>query len=278
MTRFLATRARVSERRCTFAFRALPRHAWITLVPPNAPLVAGSALLRGGFIALTIALYLLFVAAVYLSARRSGIDQDRATRQALLAAVLAGLWIVATGLAAARGVLHMWAPPTMGPVLLGMLIIAIGVALSPLGGRIVAHIGIAALVGYQGFRVLVELLLHRAYLEGLMPIQMSWSGRNFDVVSGVTAILLGAWLATGRRSRGLVLAWNVLGVLLLANIVAVALLSAPTPFRVFMNEPANTFITRVPWVWLPAVMVLAAVMGHALVFRWLAAQRVEPHR
>ena len=36
-----------------------------------------------------------------------------------------------------------------------------------------------------------------------------------------------------------------------------------------MNEPANTFITRAPWVWLPAVMVLAAVMGHALVFRWL---------
>jgi hypothetical protein len=36
-----------------------------------------------------------------------------------------------------------------------------------------------------------------------------------------------------------------------------------------MNEPANTFITHVPWVWLPAVMVLAAVMGHALVFRWL---------
>ena len=240
-------------------------------MPPNAPLVAGSALLRGGFVALTIALYLLFVTAVYRSARRSGIEPRRATRQATVAAVLAGLWIVATGLAAARGVLHMWAPPTMAPVLLGMLLIAIGVALSPLGGRIVAHIGIAALVGYQGFRVLVELLLHRAYVEGLMPIQMSWSGRNFDVVSGATAILLGAWLATGRRSRPLVLAWNVLGVLLLANIVAVALLSAPTPFRVFMNEPANTFITRVPWVWLPAVMVLAAVMGHALVFRWLSA-------
>ena len=65
------------------------------------------------------------------------------------------------------------------------------------------------------------------------------------------------------------LLWNVLGALLLANIVGVALLSAPTPFRLFMNEPANTFITRAPWVWLPAVMVLAAVMGHALVFRWL---------
>ena len=233
-------------------------------------------LLRAGFVALTLALYLLFVVAVYLSAQRSGIDGYRARRQTTLAAILAAAWIAATGIAAARGVLRMWGPPTMGPVLVGMLVIAIGVALSPLGRRIVANVSIAALVGYQGFRVLVELLLHRAYVEGVMPVQMSWSGRNFDVVSGVTALLLGAWLATGRRSRGLVLAWNVLGVLLLANIIAVALLSAPTPFRVFMNEPANTFITHVPWIWLPAVMVLAAVMGHALVFRWLV--RVERER
>ena len=230
---------------------------------------AGSTLLRAGFVALTLGLYLLFVATVYVSARRSGVEPRRATRQTLVAAALAGVWIAATGIAAARGVLHMWGPPTMAPVLIGMLLIALGVAFSPVGGRIVAQIGIAALVGYQGFRVLVELLLHRAYVEGLMPVQMSYAGRNFDIVSGVTALLLGAWLATGRRSRGLVLLWNVLGVVLLANIVGVALLSAPTPFRVFMNEPANTFITRAPWVWLPAVMVLAAVMGHALVFRWL---------
>jgi hypothetical protein len=235
-----------------------------------------SPLLRAGFVALTVALWLLFVIAVHRSAKRSGLEPRPVTRQTIIAALLAALWIAATGIAAARGVLHMWGPPTMGPVLVGMLVIAIGVALSPLGGRIVAQIGIAALVGFQGFRVLVELLLHRAYVEGLMPVQMSWSGRNFDVVSGATAILLGAWLATGRRSRAAVLAWNVLGVVLLANIVGVALLSAPTPFRVFMNEPANTFITRVPWVWLPAVMVLAAVMGHALVFRWLATRRHDP--
>ena len=238
-------------------------------MPPNTPVVAGSTPLRLGFTALTIALYLLFVAAVYVSARRSGTEPRRVQRWTLVAAALAGLWIAATGIAAARGVLRMWSPPTMGPVLVGMMAIAIGVAISPLGGRIVAHIGIATLVGYQGFRIFVELLLHRAYVEGLMPEQMSYAGRNFDIVSGVTALVLGAWLATGHRSRSLVLGWNALGVLLLANIVGVALLSAPTPFRVFMNEPANTFITRVPFVWLPAVMVLAAVMGHALVFRWL---------
>ena len=105
-----------------------------------------------------------------------------------------------------------------------------------------------------------------------MPVQMSYSGRNFDIVTGITAVLLGAWLAfTRRESRGLVLLWNTLGLALLVNILVVALLSTPTPMRVFMNEPANVWISRAPWVWLPAVLVLAALCGHVLVYRRLAA-------
>jgi hypothetical protein len=156
-----------------------------------------------------------------------------------------------------------------------VLAIAIGLALSPVGRRIAFGLPLAALVGYQGFRVLVELVMHRAYVEGLMPVQMSYSGRNFDIVTGLTALLLGAWLLSGeRQSRGLVFAWNTLGLVLLANVVGVALLSAPTPLRVFMNEPANVWITHAPWVWLPAVMVLAALCGHLLVYRRLFGEPV----
>ena len=51
------------------------------------------------------------------------------------------------------------------------------------------------------------------------------------------------------------------------------ILSAPLPFRVFWNEPANVWVTRVPWVWLPAVLVLAALLGHIVVYRRLRAER-----
>jgi hypothetical protein len=231
--------------------------------------VPSSLALRASFVALAIALGALFVVAVFVSARRARSDVRSATRHALIAGALATAWIALTGVLASRGVLRMWGPPTMAPVLLATLAIAIGVAASPLGRRFVKTIPIALLVGFQGFRILVELLLHRAYVEGLMPVQMSYSGRNFDIVTGITALALGAWLATGRRSRWLVALWNLLGTALLANILVVAVLSAPTPFRVFTNEPANVWITRAPWVWLPTVMVLVAIMGHALVFRWL---------
>jgi hypothetical protein len=237
---------------------------------PPYPLPDGSPLLRIGFVALTLALGALFVVAVHHSARLTGVEASRAARWTLVAAVLTIAWIAATGLLASRGVLRMWDPPTMGLVLGPAFLIGIGIAISPLGRRIVAAIPIAWLVGFQGFRILVELLLHRAYVEGLMPEQMSWSGRNFDVVSGITAVAVGAWLARSARPSSLLVAlWNTLGIALLANILVVALLSAPTPFRVFVNDPPNVFITRAPWVWLPAVMVLAAIVGHALVIRRL---------
>ena len=246
---------------------------------PSYPLPDDSPLLQVAFVALTLSLAALFVVAVHHSARRTGRDPRSAMRQSVVAGVFALAWIAATGLLASRDVLRMWDPPTMGLVLGPTLVVAIGIALSPLGRQLVAGIPIEWLVGFQGFRILVELLLHRAYVEGLMPVQMSWSGRNFDVASGITAVAVGFWLGTAARPSSLLVAlWNTLGVALLANILFVALLSAPTPFRFFMNDPPNMFITRAPWVWLPSVMVFAAILGHALVIRWLLGQLRPPAR
>jgi hypothetical protein len=232
----------------------------------------GSALLRLAFFGITTLLALLFIAGVYWSAIRSGIARPTAVRHAVLAAVASVAWIAVAAVTATRGVLTFdGTPPTMIFMLLVTLVLVIVVAASPVGRRLALGIPVAALVAYQGFRVLVELSMHKAYAEGLMPVQMSYSGRNFDIVSGVTALAVGIWLATGERRswRPVVFAWNTLGVVLLLNILVVALLSAPTKFRVFMNEPANTWITSAPWVWLPTVMVFAAILGHLLVYRRL---------
>ena len=58
--------------------------------------------------------------------------------------------------------------------------------------------------------------------------------------------------------------WNILCLMLLINIVTIALLSAPVPFRVFMNEPANTIVTTFPFIWLPALLVPLAYGLHIL--------------
>jgi len=101
-----------------------------------------------------------------------------------------------------------------------------------------------------------------------MPVQMSYSGRNFDIVTGITALVVAAALRWGLAPRWLAGAWNVLGLALLLNIVTIAILSTPR-FAFFGQDRLNVWVTYPPFVWLPAVMVLAALAGHLLVFRAL---------
>src|SRR3954451_7069896 len=141
-------------------------------------------------------LAVLVAAALPLLLRRAG-DQKRAAR----AAIATAAWTAATFAAAASGRLSFTTtPPTMMVVIVLSLALALRIGLSGTGGRLAAGVPLAVLVGVQGFRLPLELLMHRAYGEGLMPVQMSYSGRNFDIVTGSTALVLAAalWLAPQR--------------------------------------------------------------------------------
>jgi hypothetical protein len=98
---------------------------------------------------------------------------------------------------------------------------------------------------------------------------MTWSGMNFDILTGVTALILAP--VASRIPRALVLTWNTVGLGLLLWVVLVASLSFPTAFQVF--HPDNTWVARFPYVWLPSVLVTAALLGHVVVFRKLLKTR-----
>jgi hypothetical protein len=182
-------------------------------------------------------------------------------------------WILLVLVLAASGVLGQWEwrPPPFVLVVVSIAVLGAVIARSSIGERLSRGLPLASLVGLQAFRLPLELLMHQTALAGVMPEQMSYSGRNFDIITGITAVLLAIWLRAGRRPRSLVVGWNVMGLFLLANIVTVAVLSTPQ-FAAFGATPdrINTFVTRPPYVLLPAVMVLAAWAGHLVVFRALA--------
>jgi hypothetical protein len=142
------------------------------------------------------------------------------------------------------------------------------VATGPLGARFASEAPLWALVGLQAFRLPLELVLLQAAKDHTMPLQMSMEGRNFDVVSGVTALVLAVALYLARPSKVWVLAWNVLGLALLFNIVAIAVASFPW-IHAFGADRVNEWVLHFPFVWLPAVLVQAAFFGHIIVFRRL---------
>lgn len=191
-----------------------------------------------------------------------------------LTCAVAAVWMVVTWAAAESGVLRQWdaTPPPFALLVAGIVGLAVAMAFTGYGTRIARGLPLWTLVAVQGFRLPLELAMHAMYERGVMPVQMSYSGRNFDIVTGGTALVV-AWLvATGRGGRRLVLAWNVLGLILLVNVVTIAILSTPR-FRYFGDDRLNVWITYPPFVWLPAVMVLAALAGHLIVFRAVALRK-----
>ena len=65
----------------------------------------------------------------------------------------------------------------------------------------------------------------------------------------------------------------IIGLMLLINIVLISVVSAPVPFRMFMNEPANTIVATFPAVWLPALLVPLAYFLHILSIKQLIRKR-----
>lgn len=163
-------------------------------------------------------------------------------------------------------------PLNMMPVFAVPLIGILAFVFSKTVREILAAIPQQNLIRLQSFRIAVELLLWALYAQNLAPVQMTFEGRNLDILSGLSAPII-AWLVSrGKLSGTGILFWNIICLGLLANIVATAILSMPTPLRAFMNEPANTIVATFPISWLPGLLVPMAYGLHFLSLRQLAIQ------
>ena len=188
--------------------------------------------------------------------------------------IAAVAWMETTWMFAERGTFQKWTstPPPFALLVLSIVVIAAGIAFSELGRRLVLFIPLWIHVAVQSFRLPLELAMHDMYERGVMPREMSYSGRNVDIVTGATAIVVAVLVATGRGGTKLLAAWNSMGFALLINVVIVAILGTPR-FRYFGDERLNTWVADPPYVWLPAVMVLAALAGHLMIFRALGVEK-----
>src|SRR5688572_32098367 len=137
--------------------------------------------------------------------------------------------MAATWTAATSGILRQWdaTPPPFALLVLGIVALSVLIAWGPYGRLLAQGLPLWVLVGIQGFRLPLELAMHAMYDRGIMPVQMSYSGRNFDIVTGITALVVAAALRWGLAPRWLAGAWNVLGLALLLNIVTIAIISTP---------------------------------------------------
>jgi hypothetical protein len=105
-------------------------------------------------------------------------------------------------------------------------------------------------------RIPVELVLFWLFVRNAVPEAMTFHGRNFDILSGISApIIYYFGFVTKRWSKSVVIAWNLICLALLLNVVSAAFLSLPGRFTQFGFEQPNVALGYFPFILLPAVLV-----------------------
>jgi len=225
------------------------------------------------FVAIVVGMLVLVLWGAARAAWRVGPGAVRGVRVAGMA--LVG-WLALTGMLAERGFFDDFQsiPPrlvlALGPPLLTLLAVTFSRRIAPL----LAALPPAWPVAAQTFRIPVEIVLWRLAVAGVIPELLSFTGRNVDILVGLTAPVA-AYACFVRRAWPARVAvwWNWAGIVILLNVVVHAQLSAPTPWRLFETDPPTTFIADWPYIWLPDFLVPLAWLLHAVSLRQLRSRR-----
>lgn len=221
---------------------------------------------------LSIGSLIVILRGLQLSLRKTGWESAKQKNIFYKTLFIIILWVGAVSLLAWNGFFSDFSkmPPRPAFAVLLPLPFVIVAALSAKGSHLIKAVPPHWLIGMQSFRILVEILLWRAFLLNLLPIQMTFEGNNFDGLSGVLAIPF-ALILRKKWSSFFSLIYNIIGIGLLLNILVIAVLSMPTPLRYFMNEPPNTLVGEFPFIYLPSVLVVIAYSLHIFSLRqwWL---------
>lgn len=125
------------------------------------------------------------------------------------------------------------------------------------------------LLSIHVLRIPVELVLYQLYLQHKVPLSMTFKGINFDIVMGISALILLVYmLLIGKKiNQTFFVAWNIIGIGFLLFIVALAILSSPLPIQQFAFDQPNIAVLRSPYCLLPAGVVPVVLMSHLLLLR-----------
>ncbi len=165
-------------------------------------------------------------------------------------------------------------PPRFAPVLGVPLFVIVLLFATRKGRAYISGLDQGTLVLLNAIRVPVELGLYALFSHGAVPELMTFAGRNWDILSGLTAPLV--WWFGYRRPvlpRAVLIGWNLMCLALLFNIVTNAILAAPFDLQQQAFDQPNVAIFHFPYVLLPGVVVPIVLFSHLVLLRSLLSSR-----
>jgi hypothetical protein len=218
------------------------------------------------FLATVLITGIFLVSAIIISYKR------RSEKTPLWIIALLLIWLAIQGLLAHKGFYtNTSAMPPRAILAIGPPLLFIFILFKTTSGKqLIENLPLPALTYLHTIRILVEVVLYWLFLSKAVPGIMTFAGRNFDIIAGITAPAIGyLYFRQKMLSSTILLVWNVCCILLLVNIVTIAILSAPFPFQQLAFDQPSIAMEYFPFVWLPSFIVPVVLFSHLASIRQL---------
>ncbi len=153
----------------------------------------------------------------------------------------------------------------MGPVIIVMILFFV----TKKGRAIIDKMNLKALTMVHIVRLPVEITLALLAVYKTIPELLTYEGRNFDIIMGLTALPVVWWIFSKKGNKKILLAWNILGIILLMNVVIHGIFSLPLPFQQFAFDQPNIAMLHAPYNLLPGLIVPIVLFSHLASIRLL---------
>jgi hypothetical protein len=161
-------------------------------------------------------------------------------------------------------------PPRFLLLVLPPFLVITGLFASSKGRKFMDDLDLKTLILLHTIRIPVEIVLFFLFTYKTVPELMTFEGRNFDILSGITAPVIFYFAFIRQQlNRQILLIWNFICLGLLVNIVTNAILSAPFPFQQFAFDQPNIAVLYFPFIWLPCCVVPLVLLSHLAAIRQL---------
>lgn len=111
-------------------------------------------------------------------------------------------------------------------------------------------------------RLPVEIVLYGLFINKMVPELMTFEGRNYDILMGLTAPIIGVLFYKGLLGKRSLLIWNFIGLILVLFVLINGILSSELPFQQFGFDQPNRAIIYFPFILLPATVVPIVIWTH----------------
>jgi hypothetical protein len=166
-------------------------------------------------------------------------------------------------------------PPKFILAVMPTSMVILGFFISKRGKAFMDGVSLEAMLWIHTIRIPVEIILWSLFIAEQLPKIMTFGGRNYDIIAGLTAPIL-VYYGTRKPiiDRERMLLWNFLCLFLLLNVVIMAILSVASPFQQLGFDMPNKAILEFPFVWLPSFIVPLVLFSHLVSIRQLLKKKL----